>query len=213
MSEQTVFIIDDDSSVRRGLSRLIKAAGLHAESYASAREFLDSGNLEKPGCVILDVQMPGMTGPELQKELNKTAYSIPIIFLSAHGDVTIATQTMKMGAVDFLTKPVDGNDLIEVILISLEKDRVNRNQKTESAVIHEKLKTLTLREHEVLTYVITGMLNKQIAGDLAISEETVKIHRGRVMKKLEIISVAELVHLCETIGIVPAKPSNKRYCQ
>ena len=209
MSEQTVFIIDDDSSVRKGLTRLIKAAGLPAESYASAREFLDSGNLEKPGCIILDVQMPKMTGPELQEELNKTESCMPIIFLSAHGDVLTATHTMKMGAVDFLTKPVDGNDLMEAILISLKKDRVNRDQKAECAIIHEKLKTLTPREHEVLTYVITGMLNKQIAGDLAISEETVKIHRGRVMQKLEIVSIAELVRLCEKIGIVPAKLSSK----
>ena len=205
MSEQTVFIIDDDSSVRKGLTRLIKAAGLPAESYASAREFLDSGNFEKPGCIILDVQMPKMTGPELQEELNKTESCMPIIFLSAHGDVLTATHTMKMGAVDFLTKPVDGNDLMEAIHISLEKDRVNRDQKTESNVIHKKLKTLTPREHEVLTYVITGMLNKQIAGEMNISKETVKIHRGRVMHKLGIISVAELVRLCEKAGIKPAQ--------
>lgn len=209
MSEQTVFIIDDDSSVRKGLTRLIKASGLNAESYPSAREFLDSGNIDKPGCIILDVQMPGMTGPELQEELGRTSNGLPIIFLSAHGDVPTAASTMKKGAVDFLTKPVDGNDLLEAIHVSLEKDKINRNQKTENAVIHEKLNTLTPREHEVMTYVITGMLNKQIAGEMTISEETVKIHRGRVMQKLGIVSVAELVRLCEKIGIVPAKPSSK----
>jgi FixJ family two-component response regulator len=209
MSEQTIYIIDDDSSVRKGLTRLIKAAGLHAESYASAREFLDSGKLEKPGCIILDVQMPNMTGPELQEELNKTEYSMPIIFLSAHGDVPIATQTMKMGAVDFLTKPVDGNDLMEAIRISLKKDMVNREQRTMCSATQKLINTLTRREHEVLTYVITGILNKQVASEMAISEETVKIHRGRVMKKLGIVSVVELVRLCEKIGIVPAKLSNK----
>jgi FixJ family two-component response regulator len=209
MSEQTIYIIDDDSSVRKGLIRLIKAAGLHAESYASAREFLDSGNLEKPGCIILDVQMPKMTGPELQGELNKIGNCMPIIFLSAHGDVPTTAHTMKKGAVDFLTKPVDGNDLMEAIRISLKKDMVNRKQRTMCSATQKLINTLTRREHEVMTYVITGMLNKQVASEMAISEETVKIHRGRVMKKLGIVSVAELVRLCEKIGIVPAKPSNK----
>ena len=205
MNEPTVFIIDDDPSVRRGLTRLVNAAGIVTEAFASAKDFLTFDRIDGPGCIVLDVQMPKMTGPELQEELNKTEHSIPIIFLSAHGDVPTATHTMKKGAVDFLTKPVDGNDLMEAIHISLEKDRVNRDQKTESNVIHKKLKTLTPREHEVLTYVITGMLNKQIAGEMNISEETVKIHRGRVMQKLGIISVAELVRLCEKAGIKPAR--------
>jgi len=205
MSEPTVFIIDDDPSVRRGIERLVNAAGMVTESYTSAKDFLASDSIEGPGCIVLDVQMPEMTGPELQEELCKTEYCMPIIFLSAHGDVPTTAQAMKMGAVDFLTKPVDRNDLMEAIHISLEKDSVNRNQKTESAIIHEKIKMLTPREYEVMTYVITGMLNKQIAGDLAISEETVKIHRGRVMQKLGIVSVAELVRLCEKIGIKPAE--------
>ncbi len=209
MSDQTVFIIDDDPSVLRGLTRLVNTAGMVTESFQSAKDFLSSNRIEGPGCIVLDVQMPEMTGPELQDELSKTEYCMPIIFLSAHGDVPTTAQAMKKGAVDFLTKPVDGNDLIEAIHVSLEKDRVNRNQKTESAVINEKLNTLTPREHEVMTYVITGMLNKQIASDLAISEETVKIHRGRVMQKLGIVSVAELVRLCEKIGITPAQTSSK----
>ena len=209
MNEQTVFIVDDDSSVRKGLARLIRAAGLNVESFASAREFLDSGHLERPGCIILDVQMPEMTGPELQEELGKTQNYLPIIFLSAHGDVSITAQTMKKGAVDFLTKPVDGNNLIKAIHISLEKDRINRNINLKRAIINEKMNTLTAREYEVMTYVITGMLNKQIAGDLNISDETVKIHRGRVTHKLGIVSAAELVRLCEFVGIAPAKELNK----
>jgi FixJ family two-component response regulator len=208
MNEQTVFIVDDDSSVRKGLTRLIRVAGFNVESFESAREFLDSEHLERPGCIILDVQMPEMTGPELQEELVKTQNCLPIIFLSAHGDVPITAQAMKNGAVDFLTKPVDGADLIKAIHISLEKNRIIRVKNKERIVINEKLNTLTPREYEVMTYVITGMLNKQIAGDLNISEETVKIHRGRVMHKLEIVSAAELVRICEVIGISPAKEIN-----
>ena len=209
MIKPTVFIIDDDPSVRKGLTRLVNAAGIKTEAFVSAKDFLAFAKIDGPGCIVLDVQMPEMTGPELQEELRKSEYSIPIIFISAHGDVPIAAKTMKKGAVDFLTKPVDGNDLMEAIHISLEKDRVNRDQKAECVIIHEKLKMLTPREHEVMTFVITGMLNKQIAGDLSISEDTVKIHRGRAMHKLGITSVAELVRLCEKIDIVPARLSSR----
>jgi FixJ family two-component response regulator len=205
MSEPTIFIVDDDPSVRKGLTRLIRASGLNVDAYASAREFLDSGNLDKPGCIILDVQMPGMTGPELQEELGKTSNGLPIIFLSAHGDVPITASTMKKGAVDFLTKPVDGPKLLEAIRISLEKDVENRHQRKLSSEINTQLSALTAREYEVMTYIITGMLNKQIAGEMDISEETVKIHRGRVMHKLGIVSVAGLVRLCEKANIKPVK--------
>ena len=165
----TIFIVDDDSSVRKGLSRLVRVAGFNVESFASAGEFLDSGQLESPGCIILDLQMPEMTGPELQEELGKTQNCLPIIFLSAHGDVPITAQTMKNGAVDFLTKPVDGADLIKVIHLSIVKNRTIRVKNKESVAIYEKLNTLTPREYEVMTYVISGMLNKQIAGDMNIS--------------------------------------------
>jgi len=203
MSEATVFIIDDDSSARRGLTRLVKASGMNVESYASAKDFLDSGNYGGPGCIVLDVRMPEMTGPELQAELVNAEYNMPIIFLSAHADVEITAEAMKKGAVDFLTKPVDRDDLLGAIQVSLAKDAENRAQRNEIATIREQIKTLTPREYEVMTYVISGMLNKQIAAELNISEETVKIHRGRVMKKLEIESVAELVRLCEKAGIPP----------
>jgi len=208
MNEQTVFIIDDDSSVRKGLTRLIKAARLNVESFASAREFLGSGNIDKPGCIILDIQMPEMTGPELQEELGKTENCLPIIFLSAHGDVPITAQAMKKGAVDFLTKPVDGTDLINSVHISIEKNRIFRIKNREKIAINERLNKLTLREYEVMTYVITGMLNKQIAGEMIISEETVKIHRRRVMQKLGIVSTPELVRICLTVGIAQAIPNN-----
>ena len=210
MSEPTVFIIDDDPSARRGLTRLVRAAGLNAESFASAAEFLTSDQRSGPGCIVLDVRMPKMTGPELQEELAKADYSMPIVFLSAHADVPIAAGAMKKGAVDFLTKPVDGKDLLAAIEESLARDAENREQRAETLSIQKLIETLTPREHEVMTYVITGMLNKQIAGRLEISEETVKIHRARVMQKLGVDSVAELVRLCEKAGIPPARtPSSQ----
>ena len=204
MSEPTVFIIDDDPSARRGLTRLVRAAGFKTETFASAADYLASDQPSGPGCIVLDVRMPEMTGPELQEELTKADYSMPIVFLSAHADVPIAAGAMKKGAVDFLTKPVDGTDLLAAIEESLARDAENRAQREESASIQELMETLTPREHEVMTYVITGMLNKQIAGHLEISEETVKIHRARVMQKLGVVSVAELVRLCEKVGIEPA---------
>ena len=206
MSEPTIFIIDDDPSARRGLTRLVRAAGLNAESFASGTEFLASEHLTGPGCIVLDVQMPEMTGPELQEELAKAVYSMPIVFLSAHADVPITAGVMKKGAVDFLTKPVDGKDLLAAIEESLARDAENREQRAETLSIQKLIEMLTPREHEVMTYVITGMLNKQIAGRLEISEETVKIHRARVMQKLGVVSVAELVRLCEKVGIEPAGP-------
>ncbi len=199
MSEPTVFIIDDDLSARRGLTRLVSAAGMNVESFASAGDFLASERCGGPGCIVLDFRMPDMTGPELQEELGKADYSMPIIFLSAHGDVPTTARAMKKGAVDFLTKPVDRDDLLKAIRVSLAKD-------AENGFLSERMKKLTGREYEIMTYVISGMLNKQIAFELGISEETVKIHRGRVMQKLEIVSVAELVRLCEKAGIAPAEP-------
>ena len=206
MDEPTVYIIDDDPSARRGLTRLVRAAGMNAESFNSAKDFLSSGKLDGPGCIVLDVQMPEMTGPELQENLCSEDYCIPIIFLSAHGDVHTAAEAMKKGAVDFLTKPVEKNDLLEAIRVSLEIDARARTLKEEISDISGHVEMLTSREYEVMTYVITGMLNKQIAAELGIAEDTVKIHRGRVMQKLEIVSVAELVRLCEKAGIPPSEP-------
>jgi FixJ family two-component response regulator len=209
MSKKTVFIIDDDPSARNGLTRLLSIAGLNTESFANARDFLAIQNFDEPGCILLDVKMPDMTGPELQEELIKLEYNIPIIFLTAHGDVPTTAQAMKYGAVDFLMKPVDRDVLLEAIRVSYEKDTEIRKQKAENKILNEKLKTLTRREYQVMTYVITGMLNKQIAAKMNISEETVKIHRGRVMQKLGIVSIAELVRLCGKVGIAPAQTSSQ----
>ena len=210
MSTPTVYIIDDDPSARQGLTRLVKVAGFNAESFESAKDFLASDKLQGPGCVLLDVQMPKMTGPELQEELSRSEYCMPIIFLSAHGDVPTTAKVMKRGAVDFLTKPVDRDELLWAIRVSLAKDKEDRMNREENLSINEHIKSLTPREYEIMTYVITGMLNKQIAAELFISEETVKIHRGRMMHKLEIVSVAELVHLCEQVGIAPAKTESQK---
>ena len=206
MNEPTVFIIDDDPSARRGLTRLVRAAGMNVESFGSARDFLASERRDGPGCIVLDVSMPEMTGPELQEELCQDDYCMPIIFLSAYGDVPTAAQTLKKGAVDFLTKPVDRDNLLMAIRLSLDRDAENRDQRTESDSINEHINRLTPREHEVMTWVITGMMNKQIASEMGISEETVKIHRGRVIQKLEVDSVARLVRICEKVGIAPAEP-------
>jgi FixJ family two-component response regulator len=205
MNEPTVFIIDDDPSARNGLTNVVQAAGINVESFASAKDFLDSKRIEGPGCIVLDVKMPEVTGPELQEMLIQTDYCMPIIFLSAYGDVPTTANVIKKGAVDFLTKPVDRDVLLEAIRYSITKDAENRLQKEKNLSISKRIKTLTPREYEIMTYVISGLLNKQIAGILSISEETVKIHRGRVMHKLGIVSITELVRLCEKVGISPVK--------
>jgi len=209
MTGPTVFIIDDDLSSRRGLKRLVSAMGINAESFESAADFLADGELERHGCIMLDVQMPDMTGPELQEKLIEAGSEMPIIFLSAYSDVATTAMAMKKGAVDFLEKPVNQDDLLTAIQVSLKLDQENRAKRAESSTIDEYIKSLTPREYEVMTYVITGMLNKQIAAEMFISMETVKIHRGRVMQKLKIVSVAELVSLCVKAGIPINGPDKK----
>jgi RNA polymerase sigma factor (sigma-70 family) len=206
MREPTVFIVDDDPSSRKGVTRLLGAAGFNAESFASASGFLASGQLDAPGCIVLDVRMPEMTGPELQTQLDKIGCCLPIVFLSAHADVPTAALAMRRGAVDFLTKPVERDDLLRAVRQSLDKDERRRKEEAEVLANDERFEVLTPREREVMTYVIAGLLNKQIAGELGISEETVKTHRHRMMRKLSIWSVAELVRICDKSGIPPAEP-------
>jgi len=200
-----VLIVDDDPSARRGLTRLIRAAGMDAKSFSSAVELLASGLHEGPGCIVLDVRMPQMTGPELQEELRQAGCGMPIIFVSGHGDVSITAQAMKKGAVDFLTKPVDRDDLLAAIRASLARDAETRTKRADVESIQSRLEMLTPREHDVLTHVIAGALNKQIAAELGISEDTVKCHRAHVMQKFGVVSVAELVRLCEKAGVAPAE--------
>jgi len=200
----TVFVIDDDSSVLKSLARLLKSLGFYAETFASAELFLARKHYDGVGCIVLDVRMPGLSGMDLQDELSRADYSMPIIFITGHGNIPMSVQAMKRGAVDFLTKPFDDEELMQAVKKAIEKDRTAKAERTE---VHDALKLieqLTPREREVLCYVITGMLNKQIGLKLDIAEKTVKVHRGRIMEKLCVDSVADLVRLTEKAGIKPA---------
>ena len=201
----TIFVIDDDASLRKSLSRLLRSAGYTTEAFASAEEFLARDHYGGIGCLLLDVQMPGLSGMDLQKELNKADYHMPIIFITGHGDIPMSVEAMKDGALDFLTKPFHDKELLQVIEKAIEKDTYARAEYDEILDIRRRIERLTLRENEILGYIITGMLNKQIACELGIAEKTVKVHRGRIMDKLCVASVAELVRLAEKAGIKPAK--------
>jgi len=199
----TVFVIDDDPSVLKSLLRLLRSLGFDTETFASAELFLARKHYDGVGCLVLDVQMPGLSGMDLQDALSKADYSMPIIFITGHGNIPMSVQAMKKGAVDFLTKPFDDKELMQAVKKAIEQDRT---AKAERAEVHDALKRieqLTLREQEVLRFVITGMLNKQIGLKLDIAEKTVKVHRGRIMEKLCVDSVADLVRLAEKAGIKP----------
>jgi FixJ family two-component response regulator len=205
VSSGTVFIVDDDASVRRGLTRLVKSAGLNAVALSSAREFLESELPEAPCCLVLDVRMPGLSGPDLQDEMQARGLDVPIIFITGHGNVPMSVRAMKAGAVDFLEKPFDDKILLETISRALEKhDRITAT-KAEVREIQQRIDTLTPREKEVLGFLITGMLNKQIAYELGITEKTIKVHRARVLSKTGVVSIAELVRLAGKAGIRPAE--------
>jgi FixJ family two-component response regulator len=197
----TVFVVDDYAPVRSAVSRLLRAAGFAVAVFASAEEFLAQFDPYIPGCLVLDLAMPAVNGLELQRILAKTGSVLPIIFLTSHGDIPKSVQAMKHGASDFLTKPVNDEDLLAAIRVAIERDRTLRREQTELSEIRARLATLTPREREVLEHVVTGKLNKQIAADLGTVEQTVKVHRARVMEKLKVQSVAELVRLTERCKI------------
>ncbi|UCE03690.1 MAG: response regulator transcription factor [Candidatus Latescibacterota bacterium] len=201
MSTHTVFVVDDESSVRKSLERLLRAAGYHVESFASADEFLRGEPEERIGCLVLDVKMPDLDGLELQQVLAEADRCLPIVFITGHGDIPTSVRAMKAGAVDFLAKPFDADDLLAAIERALEAAGNQASKRAERAEIERRLAALTPREQEVLRHVITGQLNKQIAADLGTSEKTIKVHRGRAMRKMQVQSVAELVRLCEKVGI------------
>ena len=200
-----LFVIDDDASVRKSLSRLLRSAGYTAETFSSAEEFLHREHFDGVGCILLDVKMPGLSGMDLQQELNRADYHMPIVFMSGHGDIPMSVEAMKKGAVDFLPKPFDDKHLLQAVENAIKIDQQRRAEYAEILDIRRRLELLTPRENEIFRHIITGMLNKQIALKLDIAEKTVKVHRGRVMEKLGIDSVAELVRLAETAGIEPAK--------
>lgn len=191
-----VYVVDDDPSVRKGLTRLIRSAGLRVEAFASAEDFLRREPPAGYGCLVLDVQLPGLSGVKLQEALGGAERSIPIIFITGHGDIPMSVRAMKKGAVDFLAKPFDGQALLDAIAVALRKDKEARARRARIGEIQKREEMLTPRERDVMKLVITGMLNKQIGGKLGISEKTVKVHRGRVMHKMAVTSVAELVRLC-----------------
>jgi FixJ family two-component response regulator len=201
----TVFVIDDDASVRKSLSRLLRSSGFDTETFASAEQFLEREHYQGVGCIVLDVRMPGLSGMDLQEELNQAGYIMPIIFITGHGDIPMSVQAMKKGAVDFLTKPFDDEELLQAIRRAIIKDKKGNAERIERDDILRRMEQLTPREDEILRYVITGMLNKQIALELDIAEKTVKVHRGRIMEKLNVGSVAELVRLAEKASIEPQK--------
>jgi FixJ family two-component response regulator len=206
-----VFVVDDDPSVRGSLARLLGSAGWIVEAFASAQEFLERPPFHGTGCVVLDVQMPGMRGPELYRMMRDAGLTLPVVYLTGHGDVTTGVDAMKRGAMDFLLKTVDSEVLLETIRRAIEKHATARVRESEKRAIQARLQRLSRREHEVLEHLLRGRLNKQIAADLGIALQTVKRHRGQVMEKMEARSVAELIGQCTTAGIPSGGTSSSSF--
>jgi FixJ family two-component response regulator len=200
-SEPVVFIVDDDASVRKSLERLVRSVGLRGETFASAPEFLQRASADGPSCLVLDVRMPEVSGLALQERLAAAGHRIPIIFITGHGDITMSVRAMKAGAVDFLLKPFNDQDLLETIQEAIARDRQAREEWAVLQDIQRRVALLTLRERDVLALVASGLLNKQIAAELGMSEKTVKAHRAQVMQKMQVSSLAQLVLLAQKVGL------------
>jgi FixJ family two-component response regulator len=196
-----VFVIDDDLSVRRSTERLIRSIGVEAQTFASAQEFLKSPRPERPACLILDLQLPGLNGMDLQHQLIQTGIHIPIIFITGHGDIPTTVRAMKAGAVEFLTKPFRSRNLLDAVRAAIERDRAAGNERSEIKNVRQRYEQLTSREREVLPLVAAGLLNKQIAAELSTTERTVKFHRAHIMQKMRAESFADLVRMAEKLGI------------
>ena len=199
--DAVIAIVDDDPSVRRGLERLIRSVGWKAETFASAQEFLAHPRTEAPGCLVLDLQLPGLSGLDLQKQMAEVGLETPIVFLTGHGSIPASVQAMKAGAIEFLTKPVDEQDLLKAIQEAIERDRCTRKQHADMRDLRDRYESLTAREQEVMRQVVSGLLNKQIAAELKITEDTVKFHRGHIMRKMRADSLADLVRMSENLRI------------
>ena len=196
-----IVVIDDDASVRKALDNLFKSVGFAVELFASPQEFLQSDRPDRPGCIVLDVRFPGRSGLDMQRDLASSDVQLPIIFITGYGDVPMSVRAMKAGAVEFLTKPFRDQDLLDAVGTALEADRTRRAGETRMAELRARSDTLTARERQVMSLVVAGRLNKQIAGELGVSEMTVKMHRRQVMRKMQAGGVAQLVRLADQIGI------------
>ena len=197
----SVFVVDDDAEVRAAMQRLLKTVGLHAEAFASARDFLQRSKPQGPSCLILDVRLPGMSGLDVQRKLVSAGINLPIIFITAHADVPLAVRAMKSGAVEFLTKPVRGQDLLDAVEQALQRDEVMRQEQSDVAALQERYTSLTKREREVMGLLVCGMQAKTIASNLGMSEVTVAVHRGRVMRKMRAGSPVELGRMGEKLKL------------
>jgi FixJ family two-component response regulator len=197
----TVFIIDDDRGMRQAIQDLVESVGLRAESFATGQDFLNRMRTVDPSCLVLDVRLPEISGLDFQRRLGEMGLQIPIIFITAHGDIPMSVKALKSGAVDFLTKPFRDQDLLDAIQQALQRDRVAQEQQAEILHIDERYKTLTAREREVMSLVVSGLLNKQIASEIEASEATVKIHRGNLMQKMRAGSLIELVRMADKLKL------------
>ena len=209
-NDAIVFVVDDDPSIREAIKSLISLVGLRVETFGSAQEFLRTERPDLPGCVVLDVEMPGLSGLDLQRELAANGIELPIIFITGYGDIPMSVRAMKAGATEFLTKPFRDQDLLDAIQQALERDRATRRHSKEIAELRQRFDALTSREREVMSLVVGGWLNKQIGFELGISEITVKIHRGRVMNKMGAQSLAELVRMTERLELQTAKDQSAK---